>query len=82
MGKQWKLTNFIFLGSKVTLNGDCSHEIKICLLLGIKAMINLDSVLKSRDITLLTKFCLVKAMAFPVVMYGCEKCIAFASNLT
>ena len=59
-------------GSKITIDGDCSHEIKRHLLLGRKAMINLDSILKSRDITLLTKFCLVKAMVFPVVMYGCE----------
>ena len=64
--------NFIFLGSKITADGDCSHEIKICLLLGQIAMTNLDSILKSRDITLLTKVCLVKAMAFPVVMYECE----------
>ena len=64
--------NFIFLGSKITANGDCSHEIKRCLLLERKAMTNLDSVLKSRDITLPTKVCLVKAMVFPVVMYGCE----------
>ena len=66
------VTDFIFLGSKITANGDCSHEIKRCLLLGRKAMTNLDSVLKSRDITLSTKVCLVKAMVFPVVMYGCE----------
>ena len=59
-------------GSKITADGDCSHEIKRCLLLGRKAMINLDSILKSRDITLPTKVCLVKAMVFPVVMYGCE----------
>ena len=64
--------DFIFLGSKVTSGGDCSHEIKRCLLLGRKAMIKLESVLKSGDITLLTKVCLVKAMVFPVVMYGCE----------
>ena len=63
---------FIFLGSKITADCDCSHEIKRCLLLGRKAMTNLDSILKSRDITFPTKFCLVKAMAFPVVMYGCE----------
>ena len=61
-----------FGGSKITADGDCSHEIKICLLLGRKAMTNLDSILKSRDITLSTKVCLVKAMVFPVVMYGCE----------
>ena len=73
MGKQWKQwQNFIFLGSKITVDGDCSHEIKRCLLLGRKAMINLDSILKSRDVTLWTKVCLVKAMVFPVVMYGCE----------
>ena len=66
------VTDFIFLGSKITANGDCSHEIKRCLLVGRKAMTNLNSVLKSRDITLLTKVCLVKAMVFPVVMYGCE----------
>ena len=64
--------DFIFLGSKITADGDCSHEIKKCLLLGRKAMTNLDSILKSRDITLLTKLHLVKAMVFPVVMYGCE----------
>ena len=66
------VTDFLFLGSKITVDGDCSHEIKRCLLLGKKAMTNLDSILKSRDETLPTKFCLVKAMAFPVVMYGCE----------
>ena len=65
-------TNFIFLGSKITADGDCSHEIKRHLLLGRKAMTNLDSVLKSRDITLLIKVRLVKAMVFPVVMNGCE----------
>ena len=64
--------DFILGGSKITANGDCSHEIKRCLLLGRKAMINLDSLLKSRDITLPTKVCLVKAMVFPVVIYGCE----------
>ena len=64
--------DFIFLGYKITSDGNCSHEIKRCLLLGRKAMTNLDSILKSRDITLLTKVCLVKAMAFPVVIYGCE----------
>ena len=62
---------FIFLGSKITADGDCSHEIKTCLLLGRKAITNLDSILKSRDVTLPTKVCLVKAMVFPVVMYGC-----------
>ena len=66
------MTDFIFWGSRITTGGDCSHEIKRCLLLGRKAMINLDSVLKSRDITLQTKVHLVKAMVFPVVMYGCE----------
>ena len=66
------VTDFIFLGSKITANGDCSHEIKRHLLLGRKATINLDSILKSRDITLPTKVHLVKAMVFPVVMYGCE----------
>ena len=66
------VTDFIFLGSKITGDGDCSHEIKRHLLLGRKVMTNLDSILKSRDITLPTKVCLVKAMVFPVVMYGCE----------
>ena len=66
------MSDFIFLGSKVTADGDCSHEIKRRLLLGRKVMTNLDSIFKSRDITLLTKVCLVKAMVFPVVMYGCE----------
>ena len=66
------VTSFIFLGSKVTADGDCGHEIKRCLLLGRKAMTNLDSTLKSRDITLPTNVHLVKAMVFPVVMYGCE----------
>ena len=66
------VTNFIFLGSKITADGDSSHEIKRILLLGRKAMTNLDSMLKSRDITLPTKVHLVKAMVFPVVMYGCE----------
>ena len=66
------VTDFIFLGSKITADGDCIHEVKRCLLLGRKAMINLDSILKSRDITLPTKVHLVKAMVFPVVMYGCE----------
>ena len=64
--------DFIFLGSKITADGHCSHEIKRHLLFGRKAMTNLDSILKSRDITLPTKVCLVKAMVFPVVMYGCE----------
>ena len=66
------VTDFIFLGSKITADGDCSHEIKRRLLLGRKAMTNLDSKLKNRDITLLTKVCLFKAMVFPVVMYRCE----------
>ena len=66
------VTNFIFLGSKITADGDCSHETRGCLLLGRKVMTNLDSILKSRDITLLTKVHLIKAMVFPVVMYGCE----------
>ena len=64
--------HFIFLGSRITGDGDCSHEIKRCLLFGRKVMTNLDSILKSRDITLPTKVCLVKAMVFPAVMYGCE----------
>ena len=66
------VADFIFLGSKITADGDCSHEVKRRLLLGRKVMTNLDSILKSRDITLPTKVCLVKAMVFPVVMYGCE----------
>ena len=66
------VSDFSFGGSKVTADGDCSHEIKRCLLLGRKVMTNLDSIFKSRDITLPTKVCLVKAMVFPVVMYGCE----------
>ena len=66
------VADFIFLGSKITVDGDCSHEIKRRLLLGRKVMINLDSIFKSRDVTLPTKVCLVKAMIFPVVMYGCE----------
>ena len=68
----WKLADFIFGGSKITADGDCSHEIKRHLHLGRKVMTNLESILKSRDITLPTKVCLVKAMVFPVVMYGCE----------
>ena len=73
MGKQWKQCQTLFVGgSKITADGDCSHEIKRCLLLGRKVMTNLDSIFKSRDITLPTKVCLVKAMIFPVVMYGCE----------
>ena len=66
------VADFIFLGSKITADGDCSHEIQRCLLLGRKAMTNLDSILKSRDITLSTKVHIVKAMVFPVVMFGCE----------
>ena len=66
------VTDFILGGSKITADGDCSHEIKRCLLLGRKVMTNLDSILKRRDITLPTKGCLVKAMVFPVVMYGCD----------
>ena len=69
MGKQWKLRDFVFLGSKITVDGDCTHEIKRHLLLGRNFMINLDSILKSRDITLSTKVRLIKAMVFPVVMY-------------
>ena len=71
-GKQCQQWDFIFLGSKITAVGDCSHEIKRSLLLGRKAMTNLDSILKSRDITLLTKVHIIKAMVFPIVMYGCE----------
>ena len=66
------MTDFLFLGSKITMDGDCSHEVRRCLLLGRKVMANLDSVLKSRDVTLRTKVCIVKAMVFPVVTYGCE----------
>ena len=71
-GKQWKQCQTILGGSKITADGDCSHEIKRCLLLGRRAMTNLDSILKNRDITLSTKVHLVKAMIFPVVRYGCE----------
>ena len=71
-GKVEAVTDFIFMASKITADGDCSHEIKRCLVLGRKSMTNLDSVLKSRDIILPTKFCVVKAMVFPVVMYACE----------
>ena len=67
------VTDFVFLVSKITVDGDCSHEIKRCLLLGRRAMTNLDNILKSRDITLLTKVLIVKAMVFLVVMYGCER---------
>ena len=73
MGKQWKLTDFIFGDSKITADGDCSHEIKRCLFLARKAMTNLDSILKIRDITLSTKVHLVNAMVFPEVMNGCER---------
>ena len=66
------VTDFIYLGSRITADGDCSHDIKRCLVLGRKVMTNLDSILNSRDITLPTKICLVKAMVFPVVMYRCE----------
>ena len=76
MANRWEtvetMTDFIFGGSKITADGDCSHEVKRCLLLGRKVMTNLDSILKSRDITLPTKVHLVKAMVFPVVVYGCE----------
>ena len=72
-GKVEAVTDFIFLDSQITADGDCSHKIKRCLLLGRKAMTNLDSVLKSKDITLSTKFHIVKAIVFPVVMYGCER---------
>ena len=73
MGKQWKQWLTLFLrGSKITADGDCSHEIKRCLPFGRKAMTNLDSILKSRDINLPTKVCLVKAMVFPIVIYGCK----------
>ena len=72
MGKQWKQWQTIFLGSKITADGDCSHEIERRVLLGRKVMTNLDSILKSRDVTLQTKVHLVKAKVFPVVIYGCE----------
>ena len=72
MGKQWKQWVTLFLGSKITVDGDCTNEIKRLLLLGRKVMTNLDSIVKRRDITLPTKVHLVKAMVFPVVMYGCE----------
>ena len=74
------VADFIFLGSKITADGDCSHEIKRHLLLGRKVMTNLDSILKSKDITLPTKVCLVKAVVFPVVMYGCKSWTARRSN--
>ena len=70
--KMETFTNFIFLGSKITVSSDCNHEVKRCLLLGRKVMTNLDSILKSGDITWPTKVCIVKAMVFPVVIYGCE----------
>ena len=72
MGKQWNSDRLCFFGCKIIADGECSHEVKRCLLLGRKVMTNLDSILKSRDITLPTKVRLVKAMVFPVVMYGCE----------
>jgi len=68
------VTDFTFLGSKITVDSDCSHEMKRCLLLGRKAVTNLDSILKSRDITLLTKVCIVTTMVYPVIIYGCESC--------
>ena len=73
--KKEAVTDFIFLGCRITVDGDCSHEIRRQFLLGRKAMTNLDSVLKSKDITLPTKVCTVKAMVFPAVTYGCERCI-------
>ena len=81
MGKQWKVTNFIFLGSKITEDSDCSHETKRHLLLGRKAMTNLYSILKSRDITLLTKVPLLEVMFSPVVMYGCASWTISAEKL-
>ena len=81
MGKQWKLTDFILLGSKITADGDCSHEIKRRLLPGRKVMVNLDSTLKSRDIMSPTKVCQVKAIVFPVVMYGCAAAAAKSLQL-
>ena len=76
------VSDFIFLGSKITADGDCSHEIKRCLLLGRKLMTNLDSILKNRDVTLLTKVCLAKAMVFTIVMYGCESWSIKKAELT
>ena len=73
-GKMETVTDFIFLGSRITVDGECSHEVKGRLLLQRKVMTNLDNILKSRDITLPTKVCIVKAMVLPVVMYGCENC--------
>ena len=81
MGKQWKQQEIIFLSFKITANGDCSHEINRCLLLGRKAMANLDSILKSRDISLPTKVHTVKAMAFSVVMYVCKNWTISAEEL-
>ena len=72
VGKVKAVMDFLFLGSKITVDSDCSHEIRRCLPLGRKAVTNIDSILKSKDITLLTKVCVVKAVVFPVVMYGCE----------
>ena len=75
-GEKMKVvTDLLFLGCKITVDGDCHHEIKRRSLLGRKAMMNLDRILKSRDITLLTKFCMAKAMVFPIVMHRCESCI-------
>ena len=82
MGKKWKQTDFLFSGSKITMDGDCSHEIKRCFLLGRHTMTNLDSILKSRDITLLTKVCLVKAIVFPVAMYGFESIVTIVELLS
>ena len=73
--KMERVTDLVFLGSKIPVDSDCSHKIQRCLFFGRKAMTNLDSIFKSRDITLLTKVYLIKAMVFPVVMYGCESCI-------
>ena len=73
MGRKWKLANFILGNSKITADGDCSHKLKRHLLLGRKTITNLDSILKNGDITLPTKVCIVRAMVFPVVMYGCER---------
>ena len=81
MGKKWKLTDFIFLGSKITEDSDFRHGIKRCLLLGMKAMRNLDSVLESRDITLPTKVHIFKAMIFPAVMYGCKNWTIKMANI-
>ena len=79
-GNSGIVADFILRGSKITADGDCSHEIKRCLLLGREAMTNLDSILKSRDITLPTKVHLVKAMVFPVVMYGCESWLDYKES--